>query len=162
MLSSTLTAGSITVPGGTTTISVTANGGTMPYLYGLNGGLLQTNSYFNNITAGDYTITTKDNNGCVSLKNIVLAESTESYYNPRFKVSIWPNPTTNFWQLQLSKIHGPYTVYLTVYSAAGQLIYSTKGNVYTTYSFGQTFAPGTYYVKIKIGTGTKTYSLLKL
>ena len=162
LLSSTLTAGSITVPGGTTTISVTANGGTMPYLYGLNGGLLQTNSYFNNITAGDYTITTKDNNGCVSLKNIVLAESTESYYNPRFKVSIWPNPTTNFWQLQLSKIHGPYTVYLTVYSAAGQLIYSTKGNVYTTYSFGQTFAPGTYYVKIKIGTGTKTYSLLKL
>ena len=148
--------------GGTTNISITANGGTPPYVYGLNGGSFQTNSVFYSIYAGDYTVTTKDYNGCVSIKNIIIAESTENYYNPRFRVSIWPNPTTNFWQLQLSKIHGPYVVYLTVYSASGQIMYSTKGDVYSIYSFGQSFAPGSYYVRVKVGTGSKSYTLLKL
>jgi parallel beta-helix repeat protein len=161
-LTSTLTSGSITTAGGTTTITVSANGGTTPYTYGINGSPFQTSSVFNGIYAGDYTVTTKDYKGCVSIKNLIIAESTENYYNPRYRVSIWPNPTTNYWKLQLSKIHGPYVVYLTVYSAAGQLMYSTKGDVYSIYSFGQSFVPGSYYVKVKVGTGSKSYTILKL
>ena len=162
LLTANLTAGSITTAGGSTSISVSPNGGTAPYTYALNGGLFQTNEVFNNITAGDYSVVTKDVNGCISQKNIIIAESTNNYYNPRFKVSIWPNPTTNYFKLQLSKIHGPYTVYITVYDANGHLVYSEKGDVYSLYTFGNNFSRGTYYVKVKVGTGIKSYAVLKL
>lgn len=46
------------------TITVTANGFLTPVQYSLNGGLFQTNNVFNNVTPGNYIITTKDNLNC--------------------------------------------------------------------------------------------------
>ena len=162
LLSANLTAGSITTTGGTTTVSIAASGGTSPYLYAINGGLYQTNSLFSNLSAGNYSFNTKDNNGCITLKSVILAESTETYLNPRYRVTIWPNPTTNYFKLQLSKIHGPYTVYITVYNSSGILVYATQGDVYTQYSFGNSFSKGSYLVKIRIGTGIKSYTVVKI
>jgi parallel beta-helix repeat protein len=162
LLSANLTAGSITTTGGTTTVSIAASGGTSPYLYAVNGGLYQTNPLFSNLSAGNYSFNTKDNNGCITLKSVILAESTETYLNPRYRVTIWPNPTTNYFKLKLSKIHGPYTVYITVYNSSGKLVYATQGDVYTQYSFGNSFNKGSYLVKIRIGTGIKSYTVVKI
>ena len=162
ILTANLTAGSITTAGGTTTVSIAATGGTNPYLYAVNGGLYQTNSLFSNLSAGTYNFNTKDNNGCVTLKSVILAESTNTYLNPKFKVTIWPNPTTNYFKLQLSRIHGPYTVYITVYNTQGRLVYATQGDVYRQYSFGNSFSKGTYLVKVRVGTGTKSYTMVKI
>lgn len=162
LLSANLTAGSITTTGGTTTVSIAASGGTSPYMYAVNGGLYQTNSLFSNLSAGNYNFNTKDNNGCITLKSVILAESTATYLNPRYRVTIWPNPTTNYFKLQLSKIHGPYTVYITVYNSSGRLIYATQGDVYKQYNFGHSFSRGSYIVKIRIGTGIKTYTVAKI
>jgi hypothetical protein len=162
ILAANLTAGTITTAGGTTTVTITATGGTNPYMYAVNGGLYQTNSTFSNLSAGNYNFITKDNNGCMTVKSVILAESTDMYLNPKFRVAIWPNPTTNYFKLQLSKIHGPYTVYITVFNSSGILVYATQGDVYTQYTFGNTFSKGSYIVKIRIGTGTKTYTVVKI
>jgi hypothetical protein len=161
-LTTTLTSGKITTAGGSTSITVSANGGTSPYLFGLNGGPYQTNPTFTGVTAGEYSVSTKDFRGCISVKNITVTESLSSYYSYRFRVSIWPNPTTNYFKLQVSKIHINVMVYISVYNAAGNIVYSTQGDAYTTYSFGHYFVPGNYFVKVKIGSDTKTYSVLKL
>jgi hypothetical protein len=162
LLSVNLTAGSITTAGGTTTVTIAANGGTNPYMYAVNGGLYQTNSLFSNLSAGNYNFSTKDNNGCMTLKSVILAENTDTYLKPKFRVTIWPNPTTNYFKLQLSKIHGPYTVYITVYNTQGILVYATQGDVYRQYSFGNTFSRGSYIVKIRVGSGTKSYTVTKI
>jgi hypothetical protein len=41
-------------------------------------------------------------------------------------------------------------------------MYSVKGDAYTTYSFGNNFISGTYYVKVTIGGTTKSYTVVKL
>ena len=162
LLTAVLSAGTITTAGGSTSITVSASGGTSPYLYGLNGGSYQTSPMFSGVTAGVYTINTKDLSGCISTKNITVTETLKSYSSYRFRVSIWPNPTTNYFKLQVSKIHTNVMVYINVYNALGNLVYSTQGDAYTTYSFGHYFAPGNYFVKVKIGGDTKTYSVIKL
>jgi hypothetical protein len=161
-ISASLTAGSITTAGGSTSVIISASGGTGPYTYNINGGIYQAEPTFNNLTAGTYTFNTRDFNGCTVTKSIILAESTTEYFNPRFKVSIWPNPTTNYFKLQVSKIHGPYTVYIDVFNSQGMWMYSTKGDIYTQYTFGDNFPAGSYYVKVKIGTGVRSLLVVKL
>jgi hypothetical protein len=161
-VSASITAGSITTAGGSTSVTVSAAGGTIPYSYNVNGGAYQADPVFSNLTAGNYTFNIRDYNGCMSTKSLILAESTNDYYNPRFKVSIWPNPTTNYFKLQVSRIHGPYTVYIDVYNAQGLWMYSTKGDIYSQYVFGHNFPAGSYYVKVKIGSGVRSLVVVKL
>ncbi len=47
-------------------ITATGAGGTAPYTYSLNGGAFQAGFVFQNLGAGNYTITIKDNNDCTS------------------------------------------------------------------------------------------------
>lgn len=44
--------------------TISAAGGVPPYQYSLNGGALQGSNVFNNLSAGQYTVTIQDNNGC--------------------------------------------------------------------------------------------------
>jgi hypothetical protein len=57
--------GQIMCNGGTTSITVSAAaGGTAPYTYSINGGAFVSSNVFVGLTAGVYTITVKDANGC--------------------------------------------------------------------------------------------------
>jgi hypothetical protein len=58
--------GQIMCNGGTTSITVSAAaGGTAPYTYSINGGAFVSSNVFSSLTAGVYTITVKDANGCM-------------------------------------------------------------------------------------------------
>ena len=53
-------------------ITATGSGGTAPYTYSINGGAYQASGIFNNLAAGTYIITTRDNIGCIKSVNVVL------------------------------------------------------------------------------------------
>jgi len=56
------------------TINVTASGGTGALSYSINGGVPQAGASFTNLTAGTYTVTVEDANGCTDTDNITLNE----------------------------------------------------------------------------------------
>jgi hypothetical protein len=58
----------------TGTITVAASGGIAPYNYTLNGGPVQTNNVFNNLSAGSYKINVKDANGCSTDLDVILKQ----------------------------------------------------------------------------------------
>jgi hypothetical protein len=73
-LNVTASTGRIIVYGGNTTISVAASGGTGPYTYQLNNGLYQSGNSFTGVLAGTHILNTKDANGCVTSRNIIIVQ----------------------------------------------------------------------------------------
>lgn len=55
-------------------ISVQADAGEMPYMYSLNGGTFQANNQFDNLSAGTYVVSVKDNQGAVLTQNATLTQ----------------------------------------------------------------------------------------
>lgn len=54
-------------------VIVTASGGVSPYSYSVdNGQVFQVNNTFNNLIPGNYVVTTRDNNGCITQNPIVV------------------------------------------------------------------------------------------
>ncbi|MEO6669146.1 MAG: T9SS type A sorting domain-containing protein [Ferruginibacter sp.] len=70
----TLSAGTIAINGGTTTLTASATGGTGAYSYKLNSGSYQSSNTFSNVAAGTHAVTVKDANGCTRVKNITITE----------------------------------------------------------------------------------------
>jgi hypothetical protein len=73
-ISVSVSTGTITCFGGTTTITVNATGGTGAYMYSFNGGTYQTSNVFNTVKAGNYSVTVKDANGCTTSKNFSVTQ----------------------------------------------------------------------------------------
>jgi hypothetical protein len=44
----------------------------------------------------------------------------------------------------------------------GKIVETTSGDIYSTFYIGQNLNKGTYYIKVKVGTTTKTYSVMKI
>jgi hypothetical protein len=119
---------------------------------------------FSNVLAGTYAVNAKDSKGCIVGQSITIA----AYVAPvvttsvKFSASVYPNPTTNFFKVSIYRYHNNYPVYINVFNTSGNLVYSVKGDAYTTHSFGNSFIAGTYYVKVTIGGTTKSYTVVKL
>ncbi len=163
-IAASLTSGTITTSGGSTSITVSASGGTSPYSFNINNGAYQTSNIFSNVVAGTYTVNTKDSKGCIASKSITIAAYQEPVVTTsvRFSASVYPNPTTNFFKVSIFRYKSNYPVHISVFNTSGNLVYSVKGDAYTTYSFGNSFIAGTYYVKVTIGGTTKSYTVVKL
>lgn len=56
---------------------VAASGGTQPLQYSVNGGAFQSSNTFNNLGAGDYTVTVKDANDCQASSEQSIAEEND-------------------------------------------------------------------------------------
>jgi parallel beta-helix repeat protein len=161
-IASSLTSGTISTTGGTTSIQVSTTGGTTPYSYSMNNINFQSSNTFYSIAAGTYTINTKDANSCSTSNSITINSYTTSLPYVRFKVNIYPNPTTNYFILKVSNFSKPETVFISVLDLNGKIVYTTSGNIYSTFYIGQTLNRGTYYIKVKLGITTKTYTVAKI
>ncbi len=58
-------------------INCIGSGGTSPYQFALNGGSYQSSSSFNNLFAGYYNITIKDNNNCTLTQTVQITQPTD-------------------------------------------------------------------------------------
>ena len=162
-LKSSVSAGTISVAGGTTSITVTASGGTYPYNYTLDGGLFQTSNVFNNVYAGSHIVVTNDINGCSVSNSITISDYVvTSTTSVKFSVKVYPNPTTNYFTLTVSNYHKSFPAYLMVYDNSNNLVYYAQGTSYSSFVFGSNFIPGTYYARVTVGATTKTVKVVKL
>ena len=62
-------------------ITATATGGKAPLQYSINGTLFQASNIFNSLTAGIYTVTVKDANGCSASQSITVLTSSSVVIN---------------------------------------------------------------------------------
>jgi gliding motility-associated-like protein len=65
-------------------ISVNGNGGLAPYVYSLNNGTFIGSNNFSGLVSGNYTITVKDNNNCIS--SIITTIIDTSLIEPAFSI----------------------------------------------------------------------------
>ena len=77
------------------------------------------------------------------------------------KISIWPNPSNHFFNLQLSDI-SESNVQIRVMNTQGVILYSTYSAATTAHRFGEGFAPGLYFVQITLDSKQATFKILKL
>lgn len=168
------TAGSTATTGGTTTIVVSASGGTAPYT--------GTGS-FSSIKAGNYSYTVSDAKGCKSVTFVTVKQASaarvatnasiidpttsritttnELLQNSAFKITVFPNPTVNSFTLNVTG--GTFEVVnILVSSIDGKILYQTKGNTNTNYSFGNGFLSGIYIVKVIQGNSSEILKVIKL
>lgn len=52
------------------------SGGPLPYVYTLNGGVPDSTGIYQNLIAGNYSVTIADSNGCLSIASVVITEPT--------------------------------------------------------------------------------------
>ena len=76
LLNLSLSSGSISSFGGSTSIIANVSGGAGTYLYQINNGAYQSSNTFNNVIAGNYTINVKDKNGCTKSSAIMITQPT--------------------------------------------------------------------------------------
>jgi hypothetical protein len=158
-----VTAGVLSVLGGSVTATVTATGGTAPYT-----GL---GSF--SILAGTYTYTVTDAKGCSASKTItvslVLARGTSASAETttitevasKLSVTAYPNPSSSSFGLMVQGgINEKVTI--GVYSFDGKVVYQTTGNTNTKYTFGNSFMAGVYIVKVVQNGAVQSLKLVKV
>ena len=55
-------------------VTINGVGGTSPYLYSSDGVNFDLNNTFNGLSAGNYSITIKDANGCLAIQGVLIAQ----------------------------------------------------------------------------------------
>lgn len=83
-------------------ISVSATGGTSPYTFSIDGTNFQSNGLFDNMAAGEYTITVQDANGCTNVEMASIKDVPVVSYATDIRPIIDAN-------CQISPCHGTNT-----------------------------------------------------
>ena len=120
-------------------ISAMGSGGTSPYVYSIDGTTFSSQSVVNNLSAGSYTVTVKDVNGCLQTFNTTITEPTQVGVSG---VSTGTATATTNGTITLTGNGGltPYT-------------YSINGTNYYSGSLFSNLAPGTYTCYVKDNNG---------
>lgn len=137
----TVTAGTITTNGGSTTVTMSATGGTRPYSYKIGSGNYQTSESFSNITAGTYTATVKDGKGCTTVQTFTITQPAAALQlNLISKTNITCKGRTDG-TIKVSGLNGtsPY-------------VYKKTGSSYSSNNNFTNLAPGTYTITVKDAT----------
>ena len=114
-------------------ITTSTSGGTPPYTYSLNGGAFGAAANFMNLSAGNYTVTVHDANGCAQTFQTTVSEPTQVIASGVATPSSGANGT------------------ITASGTGGNMSYTYSINGINFYS-GSLFsnlAPGTYTVSVK-------------
>lgn len=160
-LVATSVAPAITVTGGTTTIKVTASGGTAPYT--------GTGNFI--VTAGKYTYTVTDANGCTAtttfktvqtgIKPLQTAGKPLALNNKELIVEAYPNPSNATFTIQMQGGTAE-PLHIAIIAYDGRVVYNKAGNVNETFIVGKEFVTGLYTVKVLQGNTVKIVKLIKL
>ena len=112
-------------PNNGTITAVTVNG-SAPYQYSLNGGVLQLDPVFPNLSFGVYQLLVIDANGCSAEKIIDLCTvSTDEPVQLRtLKVS--PNPTSGMASIELPAFEGEQSLVCEVFDTKGKLVQTAR------------------------------------
>ncbi|RME98414.1 MAG: hypothetical protein D6772_09050, partial [Bacteroidetes bacterium] len=119
-------------------ITVSATSGTEPYEYSLNSGNYQSSNVFDNLRAGNYTVTIRDANACTDM---IAVEITENLYPLIDDVSSTPTAC--------SEAVGT----ITVQSSASDVMYWLNDGPMQTENTFTNLAAGGYIVHVRDGAG---------
>jgi hypothetical protein len=132
-------------------ITINANGGVPPFTFHWsNGATTQTNS---GLSAGTYTVTVTDSQGCTSTSSIVVHAvnaAVEAYYFQDFSVS--PNPASGLANLYV-QLNKAQEIAVSVFDVTGKLIFEKPNFLVTELTLPLDFtnqAPGMYSVSVTI------------
>jgi gliding motility-associated-like protein len=130
--------------GNGTIVAQGVTGGSHPYSYSLNGGAAQTPPSFTQLSAGTYTLTVIDNNGCIASQTVTLGQ--EINVNASFTADPTEGPkplTVNF--TNTSTPSGPSLNYFWDFGNGSTSTETNPSTVYTT--------QGTYTVTLTTTNG---------
>jgi hypothetical protein len=153
-------------------IRVTGAGGTEPYLYALNNNSFITDSIFNQLASGTYTITVRDGHGqkssvTVSIKNSKtrcsrksMGLKTKNIIRESLVAKIYPNPTHDQFNIDIeSDIDEP--IYISVYDVIGNMIFRNQYAPQVNIQLGSGFPAGLYIMQVMQDSITRSYKLVK-
>jgi len=78
-----------------------------------------------------------------------------------FDVKAWPNPSTQYFNLNIESSNKDEQVVVKVFDISGKLIHVVKGAANNNFRFGDSFISGTYFVEISQGSQRKLVKILK-
>jgi len=112
------------------------------YTYSKNGGAFQATGVFNNLSAGSYTITAKNSNGCTGTTIVVLTA-----INPCTGINIGITPTvSNVVPCTTPTANGSISV---AASGSSGYTYNSNGGAYQSSSIFAGLAAGNYIIGVK-------------
>lgn len=159
-------------------ITLFRTGGVGPYTYSLDGNTYQSSPVFTGLAAGTYTGFVKDSKTCVgSLSNIVVgpancnpgiastatkgAVPVATATTAAAKVSAYPNPSVDQFNLVLEGFNSNEKVSITVTDVMGRKIYQTETVGKFQIKLGYGFKAGVYNVQVMQGATVKVLKLVK-
>ncbi|MFM2359643.1 MAG: hypothetical protein RLY16_1636, partial [Bacteroidota bacterium] len=149
--------------GGSTTVTVTATGGTAPYT--------GTGSFVR--TAGKYTFTVTDANGCTGKTTITtavgvatngarvnLGDATLAMAN-KLNATLYPNPTQQHFNIRVQSNNLADKVTVRVWGYDGKLLIETSGSALQTYQLGDRLPSGIYNIQVLQGAESLQFKAIK-
>jgi PKD repeat protein len=151
-----------TAPSGSTySATLDATGGVKPYTYILNSNsgsrIESTSSTISNLTAGNYTVSVKDNNSCVKNTSFAMSSPTPVTDNENQfdNLDVYPNPATTNVNFNLT-LKEEKTVKVEMFDLSGRTVFQDE---YSNIKDKQAsvdlsaFANGTYIIRFGLPEG---------
>jgi hypothetical protein len=142
-------------------INLTVAGGVSPYSFNWSNG--QNSEDLSSITAGNYTVTVTDANGCNSVLNVTVADgpTSVSIADHLFDIRLFPNPSEQQTTLSV-KLENQSDISFEVFNQIGQSVYqlndsAVKENQYNINT--SLWAAGFYYLRLSANGKTVTLRL---
>lgn len=88
-------------------------------------------------------------------------ETGQLEINKSLPVQIWPNPSTNQFNLRLANGTGNEQVQIKVMDVQGRQVYTITGSNQREYHFGKSFMPGLYFIEVIQGSTHSNFKIIK-
>jgi hypothetical protein len=123
-------------------VIISASGGNGQYMYSLNGGAYQSISSFHGLTAGTYTYSVRDAEGCTYQNEVIISQPTQ------IQATISATSAT-------CGVNNGGIIAVASGGSGGGYQYSLDGESYNINGVFNALNSGTYYVTIKDGSSCK-------
>ena len=100
--------------------------------------------------------------GSNMITSVKKREAGQLEINTLLPVQIWPNPSTNQFNLRLSNGTGNEQVQIKVMDVQGRQVYTITGSNQREYQFGNNFMPGLYFIEVMQGSNRTNFKVIKL